>query len=615
MAWPQPTEYNEAIQNPHLCFSDPELRQGRATANPLGIPLPRSGNFADVYQVNCPATQNSWAVKCFTRKVEGLHQRYQAISAHLDQANLPFMVDFRYLDEGIRIHGEWYPLLKMRWVEGLTLNEFVRDQLDNPALLEDLAQMWVKLAQRLQQAGVAHGDLQHGNVLLIAGRKKGALSLRMIDYDGMYVPALAQIPSGEVGHPNYQHPQRLREGTYGPGVDRFAHLVIHCALRCLTVGGRALWDRYDNSDNLLFREQDFQDPGTSPLFHELWQLNDPPVHSLVGHLLLAVESPVAKVPLLEDLMANGVVLPLTAEQERQVQSCLKAGAKTARKVPQLAPGPARLSVPVGAALSGAGSPHPSLPFSPPSQAGSAKVPPSAGAPVVAASSGGGTTGAVLAVPASLSQMDPPKAEGVGGAIGFSLSLALCGAIAGALGGAQETALAGTLAGAAWIGITGWLFILLALLYAGKWPHDSSISMVVIGLLWTLGPALAGALFGGIGATMDGVVPGAIAGGIAGSVLGGTAVVIVLIWGALHKTRTLIFIWNPVPGAMKYRVEVQYYFHDMKIWRFARLYEMSHAICKHPFAGGTIGRWRVWAIDGAGQESPKSDWFEFGYVQS
>ena len=49
----------------------------------------------------------------------------------------------------------------------------------------------------------------------------------------MWVPALAGKKSGEVGHPNYQHPQRLREGTYSLEVDRFPLLLVATALRAL----------------------------------------------------------------------------------------------------------------------------------------------------------------------------------------------------------------------------------------------------------------------------------------------------------------------------------------------------------------------------------------------
>src|SRR5438093_695743 len=82
------------------------------------------------------------------------------------------------------------------------------------------------LAAGLREAGMAHADLQHGNVLLIPGSKDNALALRLVDYDGMYVPALADRPSGELGHPNYQHPLRVDQAGYNPGVDRFSHLVI-----------------------------------------------------------------------------------------------------------------------------------------------------------------------------------------------------------------------------------------------------------------------------------------------------------------------------------------------------------------------------------------------------
>src|SRR5262249_39286509 len=155
---------------------------------------------------------------------------------YLSQVRLPFMVDFQFLEQGIRVQGQWYPVLKMQWVEGQTLNTFVRENLEKPQLLQLLCQLWVKLATRLREANLAHGDLQHGNVLLVPGAKAGTVSVKLVDYDGMCVPALELLKSMEVGHPSYQHPQRLREGTYGLHIDRFSHLVIYTALRSLLVG-------------------------------------------------------------------------------------------------------------------------------------------------------------------------------------------------------------------------------------------------------------------------------------------------------------------------------------------------------------------------------------------
>ncbi len=347
MAWPQATDYNGAVQNPGLCFDDPDLRTGQLATDLFGLPRPHSGNFADVYQVT-GRDGRAWAVKCFTRPVSGLQERYQAISAHLFQTRRPFMVDFRFLPQGIRIHGYWYPILKMSWVEGQRLNEFVAEQLDRPVVFERLAPMFLRLGQELREAGMAHGDLQHGNVLLVPTSKTGSLALRLIDYDGLYVPSLALQPSGEIGHPHYQHPQRLREGFYHPDMDRFSLLLISTALRALTVAGKALWERYDNGENLLFREADFRIPSSSPLLRELWALPDARARSLVGHLLLSSRGPVAAVPALESLVAeSGEVRPLTVAHtvevrallglSRPVRSASQALPKTPEFLPRVAP--------------------------------------------------------------------------------------------------------------------------------------------------------------------------------------------------------------------------------------------------------------------------------------
>ena len=124
-----------------------------------------------------------------------LQDRYREISAHLLQANLSFTVPFSYLPNGVRIRGKWFPVLKMQWVDGTTLNTFVRDNVQKPSTLDALGQLWVKLAQRLRAAGLAHADLQHGNVLLVP-TENGGQKLQLIDYDGMFVPTLARSPSG-----------------------------------------------------------------------------------------------------------------------------------------------------------------------------------------------------------------------------------------------------------------------------------------------------------------------------------------------------------------------------------------------------------------------------------
>jgi formylglycine-generating enzyme required for sulfatase activity len=332
MPWASTTEYNDAIQNLRTSVSDEELQAGELARTSLGLPLLWSGNFADVYRVHCEQTGNTWAVKCFTRESPGLKERYRKISAHLNQARLPFMVDFQFVEPGIRVGSAWYPFLKMRWVEGLNLNQFVGEHVTRPSTLKQLLGLWVKLSARLRQARIAHADLQHGNVLLVP-LPRGKLALRLIDYDGMYVPALAGRPPGEVGHPAYQHPQRLREGVYNSEVDRFSQLAVYSAVRCLTVGKRPLWTRFDNGDNLLFREVDFQSPGKSEVFHQLWALGDPDARALIGRLILATQMPLDRVSLLSEVVSNGGVRRLSRDEERQVRALLDRGASAIPRRP------------------------------------------------------------------------------------------------------------------------------------------------------------------------------------------------------------------------------------------------------------------------------------------
>ncbi len=264
-SWPTMTEYQEAIQAPKLCFTGRELRTGRPVLNKLGLPRPVCGQFASVYELK--ARGSRWAIKCFLRNTPDLHKRYAKIADHLGTVTLPYFVAFDYLDEGIRVRGHWFPIVRMQWVDGLPLNEFVESNLSDRRALEMLEQHWVRLLDDLRSVNVAHADLQHGNVLVAPDGR-----LRLIDYDGMWVPPLDGETSHEIGHPDYQCP--LRTGRdFHAGIDQFAGDVILVALRAL-IRRPELWDKYDNGENLLFRRWDYLEPTKSDLFDDLRALGD-----------------------------------------------------------------------------------------------------------------------------------------------------------------------------------------------------------------------------------------------------------------------------------------------------------------------------------------------------
>ncbi|NBC19175.1 MAG: hypothetical protein GVY18_17870 [Bacteroidetes bacterium] len=296
--YPTPGAYQEALQVASASLHDPELRAATPVETALGLPKAITGAFAAVFPMD--ARTRRWAVKCFLTDVPDQRRRYDAIAEHLAEAELPYTIDFDYQRTGIQVEGRTLPVLKMAWVEGVPLNTYVRQHLDAPARLDQLADRWRAMLADLAAADVAHGDLQHGNVLVQATDDGPRLVL--VDYDTMWVPALDGRKSPEVGHRNYQHPDRT-ERDFGPHLDHFPGLVIYTALRACAQRPD-LFTRYDTDENLLFRAADFYDPSASVLFDDLTGLDEGELPGLVDAVRTACYLEPETVPPLQDVLAG-----------------------------------------------------------------------------------------------------------------------------------------------------------------------------------------------------------------------------------------------------------------------------------------------------------------------
>ncbi|MBZ0234752.1 MAG: PEGA domain-containing protein [Deltaproteobacteria bacterium] len=292
MALPTDVDYQEALQNPRVSFLDVELQNGRPEVQSAALPFPkaRSGNFAVAFRMNCAS--RSWAVKCFTRALQpDLQERYTAISTHLASARLPYSVGFTFLPKGIRVRNEVFPILKMEWIDGESLSRNIERNLGNQAALFGLASRWLEMLRALQAANICHGDLQHGNVLVVGGE------LRLIDYDGMYVPTLAGRRSHERGHENYQHPHR--ESEFGPGLDNFSAWVVFVSLLAVAYEP-TLWRNHRGGDEcILFRKTDFANPDRSQLLAALLASREQRVRSLASLFRTLLYLPPQQVPSLD----------------------------------------------------------------------------------------------------------------------------------------------------------------------------------------------------------------------------------------------------------------------------------------------------------------------------
>jgi hypothetical protein len=260
--WPSPQDYNEAVQNPRTNLADVELKAATVVTDALGLPRPMTGAFASVYRLSAPT--RDVALRCFLRNTSDHEERYKLISEFVSKGTLPYTVTFDFLREGIRINGSWFPVLKMEWAHGATLDAYVHKHLENEQPLQDLVDRFLKMCADLRAAGIAHGDLQHGNILVKDGEFK------LVDYDGMFVPGMGAFFSNELGHPNYQHPAR-ESRHFGPYLDNFSAWVIFVSLQSIALDPTLFGTLAAGDDCLLFRRDDFLHPLHS---HAFWVLEN-----------------------------------------------------------------------------------------------------------------------------------------------------------------------------------------------------------------------------------------------------------------------------------------------------------------------------------------------------
>src|SRR5690606_12899325 len=241
MKFPTGDAYMAAVQNPRTVFEDTDLRTSVVETTPIGLPKPYSGGFATTFKFR--KNSDTWAVRCFKHEIPNLQRRYSAMGRLWGNGGSSLFVKSAFLERGIRVGSSWYPVVKMNWVQGQPLNLFVNDHLSKPAVIWGLADRFTDVVRRLEKLGIAHGDLQHGNIIVQDGEPC------LIDYDGMYLPELSGIKVSEIGHVNYQHPQR-GISHYNAQLDRFSAIVIYLGLLA-TSKAPNLWAKYDNSENIL----------------------------------------------------------------------------------------------------------------------------------------------------------------------------------------------------------------------------------------------------------------------------------------------------------------------------------------------------------------------------
>ena len=284
MQYPLISEYIEAIRSAEENFD--QYNALRPVLDDKGNPVMSSGNFAVVFKMQDEQTKRLYAVKCFTRDQEGRQANYRKIAEELEFVSSPYLVHFRFLEKELFVDSsqgdaEEYPVLVMDWVEGEPLDRYLRAHLQDTYALQLLAYRFCRMGAWLLSQSFAHGDLKPDNILV-----KSDGSLVLVDYDGMFVPAMQGEQAGELGSPDFRHPLRTA-ADFNEHIDDFSIASIALSLKAIALQP-SLYDQFAASDRLLFAASDYMDLGKSALLPALCALaSDAELSVLLSAFLLA----------------------------------------------------------------------------------------------------------------------------------------------------------------------------------------------------------------------------------------------------------------------------------------------------------------------------------------
>lgn len=296
MSFPSIGEYNLTIISKNgRCLR--ELNEAvfvPARTSPIRVFAFGSGANAVVFKVSYH--NRTYGLRCFLNNDADRVARAKSISKYLENVNASWKIEYRFLENEIIVNGQGHPIIQMYWSSGKDLNTWIGNNLNDNEKLNQLQKKILDLSKSLEENNIGHGDIQCGNLLI---EETGSiLSLKLIDYDGMYIPSLSHLNAIENGRAEFQHPSRNLT-HFRPTIDRFSFLVIITAIELLK-NDKSLWrsplqNGFNSLDNLLFSSKDFKNPNSSELFRRAKNINSDAVNFYLNQLTSAINSDISRV--------------------------------------------------------------------------------------------------------------------------------------------------------------------------------------------------------------------------------------------------------------------------------------------------------------------------------
>ena len=250
-----------------------------------GEPYRSSGAFAVVFKMKDEQTGKCYALKCFTEEQEGRAEACSKIAKELEFVDSSYITSVKYLEKELFVDSnceeEEFPVLLMDWIEGETMETYIAANYTDTHAMSMLCYRFCKMAAWLRSQSFAHGDIKPDNIMV---RPDGTLTL--VDYDGMFVPAMKGQKSPTIGTKDFSHPLRTID-DFDETIDDFALVSIALSLKAISLNP-SLLQTYGASDRLLFSAADYLDLSKSKTFTALQGLlADEEARTLLSMFLLA----------------------------------------------------------------------------------------------------------------------------------------------------------------------------------------------------------------------------------------------------------------------------------------------------------------------------------------
>jgi serine/threonine protein kinase len=269
MIYPQVTQVVAAAKTPQL-IKDPFFEGNTVEILASGRPEMYAGGFSQVFSIK--KDKEKWAFKVWIAEISKNKERYKVVKPYLQEVGLSYFLDFEYVEGGLLVEGLFLDTLRMRWIDGLGLSNYISMNLKNTDKLERLAANFLKMTDELHTHSISHGDLQHLNIFVTVDEE-----LKLIDYDSICVPEIEGFPDITRGTGGFQHPSRLSSGYFASTrIDYFSELIIYISILAVSENP-LLWDTHivmQAGDRLLFMPEDFLNFQASTIRRDLLLLSD-----------------------------------------------------------------------------------------------------------------------------------------------------------------------------------------------------------------------------------------------------------------------------------------------------------------------------------------------------